>query len=345
MKVNKLSGIEFCDWNGEKALVLTTKEYSGVLLYERGANLVKLKNKKHGVNILRSPDQLETFNKKPQLFGIPLLFPPNRISKGIFQTEYMKYCFPKNESEILGNHRQNHLHGFLRDVKWKIEKMNIKEDKSVIVELTYEWNDIEPLFTSFPHNMLCNMTYILDNNGLHQELMIQNLSQVPMPAGVGFHTAFSVPFCEDDNPDHYRLIAGIGDKWLLNEENIPDGKCSELEEYEANMKDEGIVPIGKFLFGHYTIDAIKWQESDFYGAVIKNDKKKVAVFYEVDKQFKHWVIWNENSEQKYICLEPQTWMTDAPNIKMSADVTGFKTIEPGEKMRLSSRIYADGYDE
>ena len=54
--------------------------YEAVINLSRGANCISFTNSKYKAKILREPDYSEGLDN-PYLYGIPLLFPQNRISK------------------------------------------------------------------------------------------------------------------------------------------------------------------------------------------------------------------------------------------------------------------------
>ena len=74
------------DWHGLQAVEFGKGDYEALLIPGFGANLVRLANVRLGVEILRTPaaDEIETFKGRPHVFGLPVLFPPNRIADGTF---------------------------------------------------------------------------------------------------------------------------------------------------------------------------------------------------------------------------------------------------------------------
>ena len=72
------------DFHGLKGVEFSKGDYTALLIPEMGANLVRLANTRLGAEILRTPGpgEIETFRSRPQVFGLPILFPPNRIADG-----------------------------------------------------------------------------------------------------------------------------------------------------------------------------------------------------------------------------------------------------------------------
>ena len=75
--------IRCVDFHGLQAVEFSKGDYTALLVPSVGANLVRLANTRLGVEILRTPaaDEAETFLGRPQVFGLPVLFPPNRIEE------------------------------------------------------------------------------------------------------------------------------------------------------------------------------------------------------------------------------------------------------------------------
>ncbi len=78
--------IRCVDFHGLRAVEFSKGDYEALLVPSVGANLVRLANIRLGVEMLRTPaaDEVETFCSRPQIFGLPILFPPNRIEDGLY---------------------------------------------------------------------------------------------------------------------------------------------------------------------------------------------------------------------------------------------------------------------
>ncbi len=62
-----------------------------------GANCMRLRNEKYNSTILRETPANGVLDNL-YLYGMPILYPVNRIFKGSFEFEGRKYQFPINES-------------------------------------------------------------------------------------------------------------------------------------------------------------------------------------------------------------------------------------------------------
>ncbi|WP_211211475.1 hypothetical protein [Heyndrickxia acidiproducens] len=71
-------------FNGFNAIELNCFPYQAVILPEFGGNLIAFRNVDRGYCFLREPsaEEMDDFQVNPFLYGIPVLFPPNRIENG-----------------------------------------------------------------------------------------------------------------------------------------------------------------------------------------------------------------------------------------------------------------------
>ena len=99
------------DFHGLRAVEFSKGDYTALVIPEIGANLVRLCHTGLGAEILRTPaaDEIETFRRRPQVFGMPLLFPPNRIADGRYEFDGRTYRFP-----ITIEKEHNYHHGILK---------------------------------------------------------------------------------------------------------------------------------------------------------------------------------------------------------------------------------------
>jgi len=124
------------DWNGLQAVEFSKGDYTALLIPSVGANLVRLANTRLGAEILRTPaaDEIETFKSRPQIFGLPLLFPPNRIADGRYQFDDRTYQYP-----ITIEKEHNYHHGIIKGLPFVVSKAYETEDE-VLVECRYYSN-------------------------------------------------------------------------------------------------------------------------------------------------------------------------------------------------------------
>ncbi|AKN34186.1 galactose mutarotase [Clostridium carboxidivorans P7] len=334
---NEHTSIKEVLWKNHKAIRFSAGGYEALMVPEVGANIVELKNVFKGVSILRSPNddlEFEKFRERPQVYGLPLLFPPNRIQDGKFKVDHKVYQFPINEPK---NH--NYIHGFVKNDKWEITRKEIISGDQVEIEAVFNFDKEHSFYKYLPHEFQFKLLYNLSSEGLKQTTSIINLSSEKMPIGIGYHTAFNVPFNPESKDEDYRLIVSVGKRWVQDERNLPTKEILDLTEEENQYVNKGIIPLGCKIESHYTLENIEVNGSEFRGAIIEDRSKNMRVVYEMGKEYKHIVIWNDMGDKNYVCIEPQTCVINAPNVNLDQNITGFKTLEPKDIWSETARIY------
>lgn len=323
------------DWNSLSAVEFSKGDYTALLIPEMGANLVRLANTRLGVEILRAPkaDEVETFKSRPQIFGLPLLFPPNRIEDGKYCVGNKTYQYP-----ITIANENNYHHGIIKSQPFVVSKA-YETDEEVVIECRYYSNAAnDAIYQNFPHEFKCKMVYKLSAKGLKQEVVFSNKSSEPMPVGVGFHTPMLIPFAGGKGED-YRMRVAVGEQCELSERNLPTGKRLPLNEQFTKFRNEGLqVTDCEALEAGFTAQPIEVDGKEFLGAVVENIKTGVRTFYEVDDKTIYWTIWNNGGKEPYCCPEPQSWITNAPNAE-NREAAGFRLVAPDEKFKMKFKLY------
>ncbi len=301
-------------------------EYGGYRMQvvpQLGGQVISLE--KNGVEAFNVPNDPELFVEKSTSYGLPILFPPNRIDGGKFETETREYQFAINEPA-----RGNSLHGFLHKRPWKLVKA---EEGTLQVE--YTAGPETDFYQYYPHTFRALQTNQLSEEGLYQEICIENIGNEPMPIGLGFHSAFKV-----DEQSMVRI--SVGKRILMSERMLPTGEVRELNEEEARFRAEGLMPVAWSMDDHYTAEPIEENGKPFHGAIV--ERKDGRIFYEVDPFYQHWMIWNSNQAGNLICLEPQNWRVNAPNLVssgMSEKEAGFCQLQPGETLKVYTKVWIE----
>ena len=106
-------------WHGMRAVEFSKGDYAALLVPDMGANLVRLADTRRGIEILRAPagDEVEEFRRRPHVFGLPILFPPNRIADGQYAFDGRTYRFPITDAK--GGH---YHHGILKSQPFAVSK-------------------------------------------------------------------------------------------------------------------------------------------------------------------------------------------------------------------------------
>lgn len=336
--LNQNSYIKEISWKNNWAVKFSAGGYEAIIVPDVGGNVVELKNIDKKVSILRTPAEdlsLTDFRKRPQVYGLPVLFPPNRIEDGTFKLGEKIYKFPINEPK-----NNNYLHGFIKSEKWELTKKQIFDDK-VVVEVEFAFTEKHKFYKYFNHKFLFKLSYELSKNGLKQVASVKNLSNEEMPVSVGYHTPFNVPFCEDGKVGDYRLKVSVDKYWPQDGRKLPTEESLELNDEQKKYVEDGIVPSCHPIESLYSLKNIKVNGKDFKGAFIEDVSKNLRVVYKMGDSYKYLVVWNDMGDKKYVCIEPQSSIINSPNVKMDKSISGFTTIKPGEKWSEECNIFVE----
>lgn len=324
------------DWHGTDAVEFSKGDYTALLVPGMGANLVRLAHTRLGVEILRTPaaDEIDEFRRRPHVFGLPILFPPNRIEDGTYTFNGRTYRFPITQAK-----EHHYHHGVLKSQPFQVSKAR-ETAEEVLVECRYYSNaGSDAIFRDFPHEFKCKITYRLTAEGLEQEVMFANRSQSPMPVGVGFHTPMRIPFAGGPASD-YAMRVAVGEEVMLDERNLPTGRTLPLSERFFGLRAGGLqVTDCEPIEAAFTLREIDVDGKPFRGALVENLRTGVRTFYETVDKTVYWTIWNNGGQVPYCCPEPQSWWTNAPNAA-DPEAAGFRAIPPGGKWSMMFRLYA-----
>lgn len=299
----------------EKTEKIKNGAYIAQINLSRGANCISLR--KNGYKILREPDYSKELDN-PYLYGMPVLFPVNRISGGKFEFEGREYRFPVNEPDT-----GCHLHGELHNTEFKL----VYKDENKII-CSYEADEKNP-YLGFEHKFKIDIEYELKEDGFYQLTRVTNLSDKNMPVMLGFHTTFNACFSEGDYED-INVLAQVSEEYERNMENyLPTGNKPEFDGISNQLANGELNPFGKQISRHYRAGG--------NGKMVIYDKgKNLSLVYENDEKFGFRLIFGRDG---YICLEPQNCLANCANSPLDRKEAGFDYIKPGEVKEYHSKIY------
>ncbi|MFC7395535.1 aldose 1-epimerase [Scopulibacillus cellulosilyticus] len=322
------NGINPITFNGRRAYELNFSPYQAVVIPEFGGNLVAFRHVEKGYRFIREPEDMEDFKQNPCLYGIPVLFPPNRYEDGTFKFQGHVYKFPINEKS-----KNNHLHGFFYDRPWDVSGQGQTEN-GCYLELTQKIDEQTEVYRYFPHQFRFILRYTLSSQGLSQNVTINNEGPNAMPLMLGFHTSINAPFARTSKPEDYTLHLSIQDRIELNDRSLPTGQKLPLDEYEKKLANEGASPYFKPLDHHYA--AAGNEENRM---ILTDNNEKVSLVYHTGEQYHFWMLYNKDAKSGFFCPEPQTSMVNSPNIPWPTDETGLIELKAGETWSAESRLY------
>lgn len=311
---------------GQPAIIAGTDQVEVILVPSWGSNLISINYKPKKMEILRVPNSREAYQKTPMLYGTPILFPPNRIEDGRFTFNNKTYHFQVNEAEY-----HNHIHGFLYDREW--ECVDYKQNNNLIQIITeFDSFDHPEVYQQFPYHFKIRMTYIIKGASITKIATIMNRDKESFPWGFGYHTTVQFPFVPGSSLRKCFVSLPVEKRWQLNDRFLPTGKLEETD-YLPQMQ-KGIC-IENRSFDDVLLTTQN-KNSNQTSLIDKNSG--IQLHYTCDQNFKHWVIYNGDGDQGFFCPEPYTWVTNAPNIELPAELTGLQVLGSDEEVELVSEI-------
>jgi aldose 1-epimerase len=151
----------------------------------------------HTFHLLRpAPDSFEEVRRSA---CFPLVPFSNRVREGAFEFQQQRVQLPPN---MPGQKHPMHGIGWRRS--WQLTTHDDTHAELVLRHEASEW----------PWSFEARQRIDLDEHGLTLSLSVRNLSQHPMPAGLGFHPYF---LCDE----HTTLDARTRRVWLTDDELMP----------------------------------------------------------------------------------------------------------------------------
>jgi len=299
-------------------VLLKAREYTATINVSRGANCISLRHEGYGARILREPNYTRLDN--PYLYGMPILYPNNRIYDGRFTFEGREYCFSINEPST-----NCHIHGFLHEMPFEVLE---RGEDFVVCE--YRATKEKP-YCSFLHEFRVQIMYRLNEDGLFVATTICNDSENNMPNMLGFHTTFNLPFLTDGKKEDVSVLAEVKNLVERNRQTyLPTGKFLPEDEIENALCKGTFHPYGVTISRQYF-------KKDGGRVALSDTKRKISVVYEIDEKFGFRLLYNGDANE-YICIEPQTCMANAPNAPFDREYAGFDYIKPHATKTYHTRI-------
>ncbi len=332
------SKAEIIKWKGKDVIALSAGTYTATIAPFLGSNIIRMQDSATGIDFFRNDDSrtIEEVMAEPVTYGFPTLYLHNRLSGGVLKCSDHTYQFPINEP-LFGNA----IHGFLHERAHSIVSAETS-GTAAIAKTSYTYDEKDPFFTTFPVSFRADFTFTLDEDGMHYAFSMTNLSgDRQLPFGMCNHTAFKGPFVEDSDGMNVRLYIPIGEKWALDQNRIPTLDMLPHGNHDRQYMTGSLIPVKQIIDNDTFNTAVGDLDGrEFRGALMTDIKAKVDIVYEVSDDFLFWIIWNDEGEKEYFCVEPMTWMIDAPNLPIPADESGYCELAPGQTKTVTEHIYA-----
>lgn len=299
-------------------LILENGIFRAELVPEIGGNIISLRHQPSGTKLLREPADLRELKRFPEQFGMPVLFPPNRIEDGKFTFEGRLCQLPVNETAM-----HNHLHGLAVNQPW-----NLVFHTEHSAGLTYDFSSSNPEYEGFPFAFTLKREVILTETGLLDRMTVTNQGKWNMPLGLGYHSTFPA------NAAQIRLSAGP-DQFEIGERYLPTGRHLAWEMIDPRKWfDPGGINAGF----HMRAESMFLEDGNwFHGAEIRYESGLLR--YITDTKFGFWYTWNKRGQGDFISLEPISWMANALNQPGPPEETGLRILTPGSESVFQCELF------
>jgi aldose 1-epimerase len=295
-----------------------TKEFVSILP-ENGGMLNSMELLFNNNSLISVLDDYKTENELTETlessFKGSNLFPfPNRINSG-------KYSFSEKDYQLFVNfpHEDNAIHGLVFKSTFDITEKK-ESDSGAILILNYAPKED---LKGYPFKFKLSIEYSFGfQNGLKISTTIENLDNINMPVGHGWHPYLKLKSSVDE---------------LLFE--FPSNKS-----YEVNEK---MIPTGSTkIYKHYNT-LTKIDSDSFDTCFALDNSNPIALIKLIDPELDGGIsVWQETGVNKYnflqiytpehrktIAIEPMTCIPNAFNNKQ-----GLITLKPGERINISCGI-------
>ncbi|MBR3966319.1 MAG: aldose 1-epimerase [Clostridia bacterium] len=296
--------------NKTNSVVLRKNNMCAYIDLAHGANCTDFYDGKNNIHLLYSSDNR-------YLNGMPILFPANRISGGRFTAGGYTYFLPVNEIKT-----GCALHGEMSNLPFAAVSQS--EDE-VLCRREFKGD-----YPGFPQHFCVEIVYKITDDSLIQTLRVSNYSEIPLPLMFGFHTTFAIPFCEGSSAEDIRIYADIDRVIERGSDRLPTDVSIISDDFSKDLqKGEAMLP--EKISIHYLAG------SDGKMSLFDTRTGILAV-YELDGAFRYRMVFTANKE-KYLCLEPQVCVTNAPNAPLDKKYTHIPLLSKGKTAEFKSKIF------
>jgi aldose 1-epimerase len=270
-----------------------------------------------GREIVLQPPSLNVLRETPFRYGIPILSPPGRTSKGRFVHRGVEYQLPTAGGE-------HQTHGEIGAVPWRVLACAANEEGAYVTAV-YHYRDDPDRYAYFPHDLSLTITYSLRDGSLSLQGEARNEGPRHSPFALGFHPYFRIP---GDRGDLTIRIPARAE-WPIGPQGIVSGLPEATERSDALREGLGLSGLNSRLSYLQCEGGCRCELIDRHAGQ--------RIVYEVDELFPIVALflppWGEA-----VSFEPHTCIPDAWNLPWGASATGARELAPGEYQKFGWRI-------
>jgi len=216
------------------------------------------------------------------------------------------------------------LHGFARDYEHVI--VDKKTDS-----ITFLFEDSEETRKIYPFKFSLFINYSLYCNSLSCNYTVKNNGNDDMPFSIGYHAGFILPLSDNSTANDCKLIFEKPEnitQLLTDDSGLLSGKSKQL------LQNEREISLYSDIFPGSCI--MEGMRSDYIDLVDTKANKSLRI--EI-KGFPNLVLWINNAERPFICIEPWHGLPD----DLNADGTiknkrGIRMLEKDKAFSCEQKI-------
>ena len=253
-----------------------------VVIQEKGAEIIHLKEKKSQTEYIWSGDEAYWGRHAPILFPI--------VGKVI-----------DNTYRIKDNIYHLSQHGFARDMDFQV-----LDQTKTSISLTLSWN--QETLKNYPYKFELIVCYTLRERILEVEYQVKNLEENMIYFSIGAHPGFRCPLNEGESFEDYSFI-------FENKETIDRIPISKDGLFETKKKpyldNEDKIPLSHELFHE---DALVFEDlkSDKISLIHEKTGQGIEVYF---PKFPFLGLWSKPTGAPFVCIEPWFGHADYTNFQ------------------------------
>ena len=192
--------------------------------------------------------------------------------------------------EARGGVYESGQHGFARLMEHDFVEQTAD---TIVLELCAN----EETLAKFPYDFRLVSTFSLEGDTLHHSLTVENLDEVQLPFGIGYHPAFTVPFDDKHVATDYELrFDEMESPICLN--CLPTGLVQKDHYYLGNNITS--IPVDEQLFANDSHCMVNLK-SRTLGLYEKGTGRGVVCDI---SEFPYTLLWSKPGMPKFVCIEP-----------------------------------------
>ena len=290
-----------------------------------------------GKDVLRFPyASVEEYVKGARgMSGIPFLGPwANRLDELAFYANGKKYPFNMDLGNVRPGQNNHPIHGFLTNAtQWQVTEAKSDRNAAWITSRLDFYRQPEWM-AQFPFAHTIEMTYRLQDGTLEVLTKLNNLSTEPMPVAIGFHPYFQV---NDAPRDDWKIGIAAKSEWLLTPDKVPSGEKRPIEQLLPKPQGGTLKGLNlDHVFGDLVRDA-----SGRATMWVQGKAERIDVVF--GPNYKAVVVYAPGSQNKYICFEPMTGITNAMNMAHRGAYSELQSVAPGGTWQESFWVRPSGF--